>query len=125
MNPFELLKELSAKLNVEYETQDWGIINADPDRAEEFLEFYENNSYLDDKQKFQLCELIIASFNEVMIDGKVSETDLKRLRKFILKVKNSYPEVIEYWTSLDDYEEFPIAKLLNDIKATIALSRLS
>jgi hypothetical protein len=115
MNPSELLKTLSNKLNLQFEPQDWGIINADSNRFEEFLSFYENHPDLHLTQKYQLCDLIIASYNEAMIEKKLAKKDLDELIKFISNYKHIHSELIEYWSSLTDSDEFPVVKVINDI----------
>jgi len=115
MNLSDLLHSLSSKLNLIFESQDWGIINADSNRFEEFLLFYENNPDLHITQKYHLFELIIASYNEALIEDTVEFKKLDDFKRFLLKYKDVHNELIEYWTSLNASDEFPIVRVLCDI----------
>ena len=115
MNPSELLQVLSEKLHLNFESQDWGIINADSNRFKEFLAFYENNPDLHSTEKYHLFELIIASFNEAMIDNNFEQKDMDKFRKFLLEYKDVHIELVEYWSSLVESDEFPVVAVLSNI----------
>lgn len=61
------LKRLCESLHLQYEPQDWGIINADPQRLSEFIRYYEVTPSLATSQRFELAELILASANEYLL----------------------------------------------------------
>jgi hypothetical protein len=114
-NPEELLKQLSKSLNLEFFPQDWGIINADPKRVEEFINYYKNNQSLYSNQKFVIQELIIASFNEAMDEGIVSEAMETKFVNFLISNKQDLEFHLKYWSSLEDSEEFPISDFLKKL----------
>lgn len=103
-----MVKQISVDLGLNYEEQDWGIINSDPQRVKEFIEYFLSESDLSFEDKYQVLELIIASFNDAIINSLV-DTDLDGLfSSFISNIDLSHP-VLVYWKSVQD-EEFPVAK---------------
>ena len=115
-NALALLKQLSERLNLSFEYQDWGIINADSRRIREFIHCFEDNPEFTDAQKYDLFELVIASVNDALEEGIVWIDDWKLYKEFIWKYKDVYRSQIDYWSSLPDTGEFPIAELLRDIE---------
>jgi hypothetical protein len=65
----ELLKQVSEELELSFETQDWGIINSSSDRVHEFIQYFEDNK-MENSIKYELFELVIASFNDAIIEKK-------------------------------------------------------
>ena len=103
------LQQLCDELRLQWEPQDWGIVNADGSRLSEFLDFYQSRSNLSSNQMFELGELILASANEVLVaEGKLDE----RLPDFLLKNRNSFQAHILYWQGLENSSEFPVAEWL-------------
>ena len=115
MTPSELLRSMSTELSLQFEPQDWGIFNADPNRLEEFLSFYENNHSLHLTQKYHLCELIIASFNEAMIEKRAPQKVLNKFIRFVSSIKKVHSAQIQYWSSLEASDEFPVAQVLLNV----------
>ena len=107
-----LLKQLSNSLNLNYESQDWGIINADPNRIEEFISYYEENNTLHTTQKFELQELILASFNDALDERILSLRVEKFFQDFIIKNREEMEFQLKYWSSLNNSKEFPLADYL-------------
>ncbi len=111
----QLLRELCSKLGLSLESQDWGIINADPNRLREFISFYQSESMMP-SQRFELGELILASANERLLAGTARENE--DMRMFIDFVRNHWREQeahFAYWLGLNPDDEFPIAALLKQI----------
>jgi hypothetical protein len=110
-----LLDKMCNDLNIQYDrsdTQDWGIINADAKRVEEFINYYVKNK-LHRTQQYSLFELIIASYNETLLQKIDTETLNKIFLEFINNYKNeTLNGVIEYWKSIYDEDNFPVGKLL-------------
>lgn len=107
MNEAEnLLRQLSEQLGVEYEPQDWGIANANPDRLEEFITYFRSQKLLP-TQQFEMAELILASANERLLSGD------EVIPKELLALSDEFPAAFEqhigYWTALADKLEFPLA----------------
>jgi hypothetical protein len=115
MNAEELLRELSSKLRLEFEVQDWGIVNADPGRLCEFIEFYETQALVP-SQRFEVGELIIASANERLLAGAaLDEEELQRFVYFMRQHRQEQEAHIAYWRELQSDSEFPIAEVLRQI----------
>ncbi|ALR31265.1 hypothetical protein ATE47_12360 [Chryseobacterium sp. IHB B 17019] len=110
MEKLEIIKKISSELNLQYETQDWGIINADPNRVREFISYY-NKSDCPNIIKYELFELIIASFNELILEGK----NEKLINDFFTDFINNnltlpFTDILDYWNNIYNKEEFPVAK---------------
>lgn len=107
----DLLKIISSDLNLSYESQDWGIINSDGNRVYEFINYYLVNYNFSDNIKYQLFDLIIASFNDLVLD---KENDEKTTNYFISFVENNNREpfinILLYWKRIYNEEEFPVSK---------------
>ena len=108
--PEALLRSLSNQLRLNYEPQDWGIVNADGHRLTEFILFFENN-LLAPTQRFHLAELVLASANERLLAG--DDLDHARLTNLIKKNAESFGEHLNYWKSLSNDPEFPLGKILS------------
>lgn len=109
-NPDELVIELCDALALKYEAQDWGIVNADATRVEEFVRYYETTR-LEETQAYEVFELILASLNAAL------DEDLEIDRSawiFVEKLGRVFPAQIDYWSSLSE-SEFPIGKHLREI----------
>ncbi|TDR17587.1 hypothetical protein [Marinicella litoralis] len=104
----ELLKNLSNQLSLSYEPQDWGIINADSSRFIEFNKYY-CDSNLESCEKYQIEELIIASFNEVLLNNMQTYESLSVFFGFLNKAEHKV--VLDYWQSLNE-DEFPVARII-------------
>ena len=104
------LLELSEALGLEYEQQDWGIVNADAHRLVEFIAYYEENAELSATQRFELGELILASANEHLASGSAPMPSV--VRPFLMRHRNEFEVHVEYWLSLRDAAEFPVANWL-------------
>ncbi len=106
---------MSTNLGLHFESQDWGIVNADSERLSEFIQFYESEN-LAPSQRFELGELILASANERLRIG-VAEGDpgMATFARFILSHWKEQEVHIAYWSGLERKEEFPAAGLLKDL----------
>ena len=107
--PDMLLRELSDELDLAYEPQDWGIVNADGDRLDEFIGFFAQ-SQLEPTQMFELADLILASANECMVRGL--KVYLPLLLKLAEQHKPAFAHHIEYWLGLSNDKEFPLSSAL-------------
>ena len=110
------LVEISNELNFsEKSGGDWGIINTNPNRVQEFVEYLKINTMsVSDKHEF--LSLIISSFNEAILENKSS---LELTQKVVELIKENLDEelyLIEYfyWASLDQ-EEFPVSQIIDTV----------
>jgi hypothetical protein len=109
------LKKLSVKLGLEYEEQDWGIINADGQKLNEFVRLYHEPD-LTEKMRYQVFELILASANDALdreIDCQATTTTIER---FVDDHSADFPRQVSYWAGLTDDDEFPLAAILRQSK---------
>ncbi len=110
-SPHELLETLSRALGLEYEPQDWGIVNADADRLVEFLLHFEQQA-LEPTQAFEMAELVLASANEALLQGK--DFPMPRLVALIQRHQTAFEHHVEYWAGLEDPDEFPLGRVLRE-----------
>ncbi len=103
--PPELLQDLSALLGLSYEPQDWGIVNADGGRLEEFIAYFEQHN-LAPTQRFDLAELVLASANERLLAG--GSFDVPRLVQLCHDESIAFDLHLEYWRGLGDDQDFPL-----------------
>lgn len=83
-------------------------MNSDPDRIEEFVDYYEWNkeeNKIEDKGEFEtLAELIFNSVEDGFAMGVV-DADIKgRLGEFIKEHAEDFPTTLDYWISLESPE---------------------
>jgi hypothetical protein len=108
-DPKSLLVELSGALGLAYEPQDWGLVNADGDRLEEFVAFFRERP-LAPTQRFQMAELILASANERLLAGGAVDVD------GLLALAADHPAAfgahVDYWAGTEDEAEFPLGARL-------------
>ncbi|NVB37665.1 hypothetical protein G6O69_07460 [Pseudenhygromyxa sp. WMMC2535] len=116
----ELLREMSDNLGLGHEPQDWGIINADGDRLDEFVTFFQREELLP-TQRFELADLILASANERLLEGLDVEIEL--LKTLAREYDRAFTPHIEYWSGLEDEDEFPLSRLLRRTKGSSRASR--
>jgi hypothetical protein len=100
---------LSRRLGLQNESQDWGIINADPDRLDEFVRFLDGTE-LRPAEVHQMVELILASANELL--ERDPGAPLDAVERVIHEHAFAGRFEIAYWRSLDDDQEFPIGAWL-------------
>jgi hypothetical protein len=114
MTVLEQIKHLAEQLNLSFETQDWGIINATAHRTEEFIDYF-NANHLSDAMKYQLLELILASFNEALLEGTTHQAVADKLAG--LHSNHAGNETLKplftYWKNLG--EEFPVSGWLRGV----------
>lgn len=113
MEKVEELKQLSEELNLEFEAQDWGIINSDPERVVEFIDFYVSKSEIYPDCKYELIELVIASYNDALVENSATDALDVKFVDFLRLIKNEIysQSIVSYWMKLDS-EEFPVSRIL-------------
>lgn len=113
--PRQRLEILSESLGLVFEEQDWGIINADGRRLNEFIDLYVNAS-LPETTRYQMFELILASANDALEQGIEPDITANTLVAFIDVHECDFPEQVKYWSELSDEVEFPIVKHLEKFR---------
>jgi len=113
----EWMTRLSDALGVQEQAQEWGTCNADPERLLEFIDFFERHQAEHPSETEALAELIIASFNEGLVEGIDSEIHVEAFKAFVALNQAGFPEQLAYWSELDD-EDFPVGHVLREIEAS-------
>ncbi len=113
-------EEVCDKLKLEY-TSDWGIINSDGSRVEEFIQFVNERDDLEFSTRCEFVDLIFQSMNDAILEGRV-DSDLETLFfNYVKSVKEGgrYWFRVDYWFSFssESKEEFPIQVLLEKYNA--------
>jgi len=108
------LQSLSKLLGLDYEEQDWGIINADGKRLEEFVAVYDSHT-LSREMRYQMFELVVASANDALDDELDGVRAGLVIQDFVRRNGEAFPEQVSYWAGLKDSEEFPVADILRNI----------
>ena len=118
MNIEKNRKKISHDLGLNYGSQDWGIVNANYKRVRDFIEYYRNFNhpiYL----KYDLLELIIASFNEYELSGfkdKKLETQFcDFVKKVCTEINLHTYNPFQYWIDIKNEKEFPVGKRILNI----------
>lgn len=104
-------KALSDALSLEEHPQDWGICNADPDRIEEFIRYFEQSAVIHPWQPEALAELIFASANDALSGKGLASADASLLTLFVRDHRSEFPNEWEYWINLEP-ADFPITEFL-------------
>ncbi|MGG1643692.1 hypothetical protein ACIFQM_20955 [Paenibacillus sp. NRS-1782] len=82
-------------------SQDWEYEVSDSSRITEFLYAYENIE-LNKEEKFALMIIIISSFNDAVVEGKVEENWASFIRYHLLQDISIHKNTIYYWSMLDE-----------------------
>jgi hypothetical protein len=87
---------LSEQLSVEPHDEDWGLLNGDPERLEEFLNFYDSH-VPDDLGEFEdLADLILQSAEEAFdTEPPISRELMVRVALFVQQNHLLFPAAIE------------------------------
>ena len=104
-------ERLSTLLDLRRESQDWGIANADPQRVLEFIRFFREHDVQHPWELEALAELILASFNDALLQGTACGTYQDAVETFLADHRSRFPVTFGYWANLEP-TEFPVAQLL-------------
>lgn len=107
---YKSLKKISKELNLDFETQDWGIINSSPERLIEFIDYFKENVLFDNQTKYEIFDLIIASFNDGLVENKFKISTIKLFVDFIYEYSpnETFKPILDYWKSIKN-EEYPVS----------------
>lgn len=99
-------------------TPDWGIINSDGSRVLEFIHYIDERDYLDFTIRYSFVELIIASMNDAIMEGKADCEVHSKFYEYIKPIlnDNKYYPYVTYWISIKSEEEYPVGYLLEKYK---------
>lgn len=107
------IQTLTDVLRLSDSPQDWGIVNSDPSRAEEFIRFCET-AELTPSQQWGMGELVFASMNDALEAGIITPQLVEAFEGFLASGLHGLPWHLRYWSSLrsSPEDEFPIVALL-------------
>lgn len=117
----EIIKQLSKDLSLPYTgiEQDWDIEMANPNRIDEFIEFYKESNLYDDKKE-AVMSLILASYEDFLNDNDLEIDDRWDEIKSILESQRViFVDLINYWSLCNEIDEdnlFRITPLIRNIK---------
>ena len=111
-SPEQLLRALSSRLRLDYQAQDWGIVNADGGRLNEFVEHLVTQR-LAPAQEFELAGLIMASANERLLAGL--PVDLPSLVELVERYPEAFTVHVDYWKNLPPSDDFPLTRALRAV----------
>lgn len=99
-------------------TPDWGIINSNSERVDEFIEFISNHSNLSNNIEYEFIELIIASMNSALIEEKYNWQLIIKFCKYMKPIlfNDKYFPFVEYWIGIKSESEYPVGILLESLK---------
>lgn len=95
------LEELEAALGLNWEDRDWGIVNADATRVEEFASFFEKNynEHWSPGTVAEFVDLVLESASEAI--RRDSQFPVTCIDNFIALAAPLAPNQFAYWTSHD------------------------
>jgi hypothetical protein len=109
---------LSEQLSLEPHDEDWALLNGDPDRLEEFLDFYSSHVPTDLGELEDLGALILQSTEEAYeAENPISREQIIRVALFVQENHLSFPNAIEVYAgpfSLDGEIETLVEHALLD-----------
>ncbi len=111
-NIYKEIKEVSEDLHLNFETQDWGIINSNPSRLKEFIDYRLSLKQISTSLRYELLELIIASFNEAMLENSINSDLENELQKVLDLDAEICETVIQYWKSIYDKTTYLVGEYL-------------
>ena len=127
MNSEKKRRKISEELGLIYEQQDWGIINADYRRLDDFINYYFQHSSELPYIKYDLIELIVASYNDYL-NGTTKNAGVEG--RFAYFIKSVYDEIdlavynpFQYWINIANEKEFPVGRILSEIVKKYDLRR--
>lgn len=111
---YKKMRIISQDLNLSFETQDWGIINSSSNQVGEFIDYFLQNKTYPNYIKYELYELIVASYNDLLLE-KIENDDIeKKICSFINEeIENEcFKLVLNYWKKNYNENEFPVYKFI-------------
>lgn len=118
----ETIERLNEKLILPYTgvEQDWDLEMANPERINDFLNYYQSHNLITD-EKIAVMSLILASYDDFL-----NETDLEiddrwsTIKKVLDTDKIIFTDLLNYWSPENDADEdsFRITKLIRKIKSS-------
>jgi hypothetical protein len=100
VSALKLSKSLGIDVEIE-RVQRWEIERANGERTEQFLDYYDRCRWLDDDDKFALMALIIASFDDWVLDHPGDHPLRDRLRDRLEEEFKTHAATIYYWCCWD------------------------
>lgn len=114
-----IIKQISKELSLPFTgiEQDWDIEISDPNRIDDFLNFYSKIDLSSD-EKFAVMSLIVASYEEFLNENTLNIDDRWSKIKLILESEvDIFIDLINYWSLSNEVDDlFKVTPLIRDIK---------
>lgn len=116
----EIVEQLSKELLLPYTgiEQDWDIEMANPNRINDFLNFYQKND-LSVNKKIAVMSLILASYEDFLTENSLESDDRWNDVSLILESERViFVDLINHWSLKEEVKEddlFLITPLMRDI----------
>lgn len=117
------IKKIAANLNLKDDdkhSQDWEYEVADPNRIEDFWQFYMNNK-LDTVEKRIIIKLLLESYNDYIGENGFKLDYTKKIKKILEKEKTLCEDIIRVWSCEEEKLEdaFYITPIVREIAKNI------
>jgi len=121
----DIIMALCKKLSLPYKgtEQDWDIEMADSSRINEFIDLYHQHD-LAFEERMALMSLIVTSYDDYLNEHDASvDYRWDRIRAMLVKYKEHFVELINYWPMHNETDIFRITPLraLTNMAFTIVL----
>ncbi|GEM_PF-5850393 len=104
----EWIKKVSTDLQLEPILEDWILMNSDPERIEEFIDYYEWNkeeNTVEDPEELEiLAQLICNSAEDGFAMDAITDEIKERLREFIKANAKDFPKTYDQWSATQSEE---------------------
>jgi len=111
-NSVEWFERLAQLYDLMPSEQDVGIVNADGNRLDEYLEIFLNHEVEDIWEWEELADLVLESANDVILDGNLTEGQEQKLVNIVVEHKEKFPNQFEYWMNFSNDKDYPIKKIV-------------
>lgn len=110
-------KEVINDLNL-IDTNEWGYLNGNSERVEEFIDYLKNNS-LEDSVVFNFIDLICSSMNEALIKNNAGDKLINMFKEYVYNIDKTEVNsmILGNWASYEstDVDPFPVSKIICEI----------
>ncbi len=95
LSPEEFVYAIGEHLGLQYEAQDWGFVNANGSRFDDFVRFFVDHAEKIPAEKYHLfmycmTELVLHSAEELLEDRDIDEVQIESLTSFWTRVKSHH-----------------------------------
>ncbi len=93
--------------------QDWGYINASPDRLREFLDYWTGSPIRQEAMvRCEFLDVIISSANAAILGGRLEPRDRADVVSAIADMRGGCLDNLQHWLALPHHDEYPVRELV-------------